>query len=77
MMSFNVAPFMGKELDYIHEAVISRHISGDGKFTKLCDEWMEKRFNAERVMLTTSGTRALHSQVLLQVLYLRVRILYL
>lgn len=59
MMSFNVAPFMGKELDYIHEAVLSRHISGDGKFTKLCDEWMEKRFNAERVMLTTSGTTAL------------------
>ncbi len=59
MMSFNVAPFMGRELDYIHEAVLSRHISGDGKFTKLCNAWMEQRFGAEKVMLTTSGTTAL------------------
>ena len=59
MMSFNVAPFMGRELDYIHEAVLSRHISGDGKYTKLCNEWMEQRFGAEKVMLTTSGTTAL------------------
>ena len=59
MVSFNVAPFMGKEFDYIHDAILSRHISGDGKYTKLCDEWMEKRFNAEKIMLTTSGTTAL------------------
>ena len=59
MISFNVAPFMGKEFDYIHDAILSRHISGDGKYTKLCDEWMEKRFNAEKIMLTTSGTTAL------------------
>ena len=59
MISFNVAPFMGKEFDYIQEAIESRHISGDGKFTKLCDRWMEERFNAEKIMLTTSGTTAL------------------
>ncbi len=59
MISFNIAPFMGKEFDYIQEAIESRHISGDGKFTKLCDRWMEERFNAEKIMLTTSGTTAL------------------
>ncbi len=59
MISFNVAPFMGKEFDYIHDAILTRHISGDGKYTKLCDEWMEQRFNAEKIMLTTSGTTAL------------------
>lgn len=59
MISFNVAPFMGKEFDYIQEAIESRHISGDGKFTKLCDRWMEERFGAEKIMLTTSGTTAL------------------
>ena len=59
MISFNVAPFMGKEFNYIQEAIESRHISGDGKFTKLCDRWMEERFNAEKIMLTTSGTTAL------------------
>ena len=59
MISFNIAPFMGKEFDYIQEAIESRHISGDGKFTKLCDRWMEERFDAEKIMLTTSGTTAL------------------
>lgn len=59
MISFNIAPFMGNEFDYIQEAIESRHISGDGKFTKLCDRWMEERFNAEKIMLTTSGTTAL------------------
>ena len=59
MISFNIAPFMGKEFNYIQEAIESRHISGDGKFTKLCDRWMEERFNAEKIMLTTSGTTAL------------------
>ena len=59
MITFNIAPFMGTEFVYIQEAINSRHISGDGKFTKLCNKWMEERFNAERVMLTTSGTTAL------------------
>ncbi len=34
MIDFNVAPFTGKELDYIREAMYAKHICGDGMFTK-------------------------------------------
>ena len=43
----------------MREAVENHKISGDGPFTKKCDEWMEKRFNANKIMLTTSGSAAL------------------
>ena len=59
MIHFNVPPFVGTEFKYMHEAVENHKICGDGPFTKKCDEWLEKRFKAERVMLTTSGSTAL------------------
>ena len=65
MIPFNVPPFTGKEFEYMHEAVNNHKICGDGPFTKKCDEWMEKRFNAKKVMLTTSGSSALDMAALL------------
>lgn len=65
MIHFNVPPFTGKEFEYMHEAVNNRKICGDGPFTKKCDEWMEKRFNAKKVLLTTSGSTALDMAALL------------
>ena len=65
MINFNIPPFVGKEFDYMHEAVDNCKICGDGPFTKKCDEWMEKRFNANKVMLTTSGSSALDMAALL------------
>lgn len=65
MIHFNVPPFTGKEFEYMHEAVSNHKICGDGPFTKKCDEWMEKRFNARKVMLTTSGSSALDMAALL------------
>lgn len=34
MINFNEAPFLGAELECIKEAIDSKHICGDGKFTK-------------------------------------------
>lgn len=65
MIHFNVPPFTGKELDYMYEAVGNHKICGDGPFTKKCDEWMQNRFHADRVMLTTSGSTALDMAALL------------
>ena len=65
MIHFNVPPFTGKEFDYIKEAVENHKICGDGPFTKKCDEWMQDKFNANRVMLTTSGSSALDMAALL------------
>lgn len=65
MIHFNVPPFTGKEFDYMHEAVENHKICGDGPFTKRCDEWMQNRFHADKVMLTTSGSTALDMAALL------------
>lgn len=59
MIHFNVPPFVGTELDYMKMAVENHKICGDGFFTKKCDEWLEKRFQAKKVLLTTSGSTAL------------------
>lgn len=59
MINFNVPPYTGKEFDYMKEAVENKKICGDGPFTKKCNEWLQDRFHADRVMLTTSGSSAL------------------
>ena len=58
MIPFNVPPYVGKELEYIQDAVKERKISGDGKYTRLCSEWMESRLRANKILLTTSCTHA-------------------
>ena len=59
MIPFNVPPYVGKELEYVKEAIEKNHkICGDGPFTKKCNEWMENKFNVKKVLLTTSCTHA-------------------
>ena len=65
MICFNVPPCTGNEMKYIAEAVASHKICGDGQFTKKCSEWLEQRFRAHKVLLTTSGTTALDMASLL------------
>lgn len=65
MIHFNVPPFVGTEFKYMQEAVANHKICGDGPFTKKCNEWLENRFNAKKVMLTTSGSSALDMAALL------------
>lgn len=65
MISFNVPPHTGNEEKYISQASAAHKICGDGEFTKKCDAWMEERFGAKKVLLTTSGTTALEMAALL------------
>lgn len=65
MIPFNVPPCTGDELEYIRQAIANRKICGDGEFTKKCSHWMEQRFHAQKVLLTTSGTTALDMAALL------------
>lgn len=65
MICFNVPPCTGNEIKYISEAIASHKICGDGNFTKKCDAWMEQRFNAKKVLLTTSGSTALDMAALM------------
>ena len=65
MINFNIPPIVGTEEKYISLAINSHKICGDGVFTRKCSEWMEKRFNATKVLLTTSGSTALDMALLL------------
>ena len=58
MIPFNVPPCVGTEMNYIQDAINAHKISGDGKYTKLCSEWLETRTKARKVLLTTSCTHA-------------------
>lgn len=65
MINFNVPPYVGSELGYVKQAVENHKICGDGPFTKRCNAWLEERFDAQKVLLTTSGTTALEMAALL------------
>lgn len=65
MINFNKPPYIGEELDNIKQAVENLKICGDGPFTKKCNTWLEERFHAQKVLLTTSGTTALDMAMLL------------
>ena len=62
---FNRAPFLGTEFKYIQDAIESAHISGDGKYTKLCNEILEQRTGTQKALLVHSGTAALEMAALL------------
>ncbi len=65
IVHFNVPPFIESSFDYMKDAVMSHKICGDGKYTKMCNKWMEDKFGAEKVLLTTSGSSALDMAALL------------
>ena len=53
-------PFLnGVELKYIAESVLSGKISGDGVFSKKCQDFLKERFQFNKSLLTTSCTDAL------------------
>lgn len=64
-IGFNEPYFTGKESEYILESFKNRKISGDGLFTKKCQDFFEKRFGFKKVLLTTSCTDALEMAAIL------------
>ena len=66
MINFNEPTLVGKELEYIKDAVIVQHmLCGDGKYTRKCDKWIEENTGVSKAMLTTSCTHALEIAALL------------
>lgn len=65
MIPFNKAVYLPNALQYVERVVQSSAIAGDGKYTKLCSEWMEKKFAALKVLMTTSCTAALEMAAIL------------
>ena len=65
MIPFNKPPYVGKEEQYIAEAIQNNKISGDGIFTKRCNQWIEENTGTYKALLTTSATAALEMSALL------------
>ena len=65
IIPFNKPFIVGEELKYIVDAVESGNVAGDGTFTKKCHALMEEKFDARKVLLTTSCTAALEMAAIL------------
>src|SRR5437588_31995 len=65
LIPFNRPFIVGKELDYIAEAVRLGHIAADGPFTQKCARFLEERFGAYKVLMTPSCTAALEMAAML------------
>lgn len=64
-IGFNKPHITGKETHYIYEAVNSLHISGNGNFTRKCQQFFVNRYNFNKVLLTSSCTDALEMAAIL------------
>lgn len=59
MIPFNKPHLTGKEADYSNDAICIGKLSGNGKYTKLCQEFFETKYCFKKTLLTTSCTDAL------------------
>ncbi|MBU7006394.1 dTDP-4-amino-4,6-dideoxygalactose transaminase [Phosphitispora fastidiosa] len=62
---FNIPYIVEKQARYAEQAIISKRIAGDGKFTKMVHGFLEREFNTKKALLTTSCTSALEMASLL------------
>lgn len=62
---FNRPCLSGNEYKYIAQAIANGHASGDGPFTRLCHELLERELRVPKVLLTTSCTHALEMAAIL------------
>ncbi len=65
MINFNVPTFTSKTTEYIIDVFKEKHASGDGKYTKLCNQWFKKNYNLNQALLVHSGTAALEMAAIL------------
>lgn len=62
---FNKPYMTGKEAHYMYDAVYTGKISGNGKYTKKCQQFFEEKFVFRKSLLTTSCTDALEMAAIL------------
>jgi len=62
---FNSPALMGREMELVQQAVARGQLSGDGYFTRLCQEQLKQHLGAAKVLLTTSCTAALEMAAIL------------
>jgi dTDP-4-amino-4,6-dideoxygalactose transaminase len=62
---FNRVTPIGRELEYVSEALTCGHISGAGPFTRRCEALLERELGVAKALLTSSCTHALEMSALL------------
>jgi len=62
---FNRPFIVGKEFEYIRQAIENTHLCGDGSFTRKCHALLEQALSIPKALLTTSCTHALEMAALL------------
>lgn len=62
---FNKPYLSGDELNYINDAVSTGKISGNGKYSQLCQEFFREKYGFNSCLLTTSCTDALEMAAIL------------
>jgi len=64
-ITFNRPAIVGNEMVYIQQALLNKHVSGDGHFTKQVHQYLEDTLGVPKVLLTTSCTHALEMAAIL------------
>lgn len=64
-IAFNRPALVGREIQYIREAIRRGQLSGDGHFTRLCNARIEALTGAPKALLTHSCTAALEMAAIL------------
>ncbi|GAB1055861.1 MAG: dTDP-4-amino-4,6-dideoxygalactose transaminase [Shewanella algae] len=65
MIPFNKPFSIGKEVEYISDAIRRGKIAGDGYYTQKCQEFFESKYGLKKTLLTTSCTDALEMAAIL------------
>ena len=64
-IDFNRPHLTGKEAHYMYDAVQKGKLSGNGEYTKRCQQFLEQKYGFKKCLLTTSCTDALEMCALL------------
>jgi dTDP-4-amino-4,6-dideoxygalactose transaminase len=62
---FNYPYTVGRELEYVQQAIAAGHLSGNGEFTQRCQQWLETHTQCQKAFLTSSCTDALEMAAIL------------
>jgi len=65
LIPFNKAIYKPEYEQYVSETLRSSLISGNRKYAKLCSEFMEEKFKAKKILMTTSCSAALDMSAIL------------
>ncbi|GAB2690085.1 dTDP-4-amino-4,6-dideoxygalactose transaminase [Aliiglaciecola sp. 3_MG-2023] len=65
MIPFNKPARTGHEDSFVIDAMNSSAMSGNNKYTQLCEKWFEEKLDCKRAMLVTSCTHALEMAAIL------------